>query len=95
MRGKPVRLATLMLLLVCGCATKLEPSSYRIELPTIGLPPKHHGCYAVTPGGLRKPAQCVTLLEDDWFAVVNELKAACLANGQEPEQCQAILPPEP
>jgi hypothetical protein len=43
--------------------------------------------------GHREAAHCVTLLEDDYFAIVHELKAACLANGQEPEQCQAILPP--
>lgn len=28
------------------------------------------------------------------FALMMELKAACLANGQDPEQCQAIMPPE-
>lgn len=77
-----------------GCATKAGPSSYWIEIPTMSLAPIFHKCWARDSRGMRQPTRCTTVLEDDWHALVAELKAACLANGQEPEQCQAIMPPE-
>src|SRR3990167_3887986 len=33
-------------------------------------------------------ATCVLVDRGDWQAVVRELKAACLANGQTPKECQ-------
>ena len=95
MRGNLGRLAILALLLVSGCATKPAASSYRIQIPTLALEPKLHACWARDGSGIRRRTDCATLLADDYFAIVHELKAACLANGQEPEQCQAIVPAEP
>lgn len=87
-------LAILTLLLVSGCATHPAPSNYQIQIPSLTLFPKWHTCWTHDrQTGHREAANCVTLLEDDYFAIVHELKAACLANSQEPEQCQAILPP--
>ena len=94
MPGKCVRLVIPLLLLVSGCATHPAPSSYQIQIPSLTLFPKSHACWMHDrQTGHREAANCVTLLEDDYFAIVQELKSACLANGQEPEQCQAILPP--
>ena len=33
--------------------------------------------------------RCMVLFKSDWERVVRELKAACLANGQTPNDCQA------
>jgi len=38
---------------------------------------------------------CVELAEDDYHALVIELKAACLALGQTPEECQTVKETEP
>lgn len=96
MRGNIRRrlLAIPLLLLVSACATNHAPSRYQITIPTLALSPESHTCWTHDrQTGHREAANCITLLADDYFAIVAELKAACLANGQEPEQCQAILPP--
>ena len=83
-------LVILLALLVSGCATGPQTSSYQITIPTLTLTPKSHICWTrdrVT--GQRDAVNCVTLLEEDYVAIVTELKAACLALGQDPEQCQA------
>jgi hypothetical protein len=90
MRGKLALLVIPLLLVSTGCTAAV--SSYRIEIPTLRLPPIFHSCWARDGQGKRVSAKCMTVLEDDWHAIAHELKAACLANGQEPEQCQAILP---
>jgi hypothetical protein len=91
MRGKRAPFVLLALLLLSACATKTGPSSYRITIPTLTIFPKSHTCWLHDrKTGQHEPANCVTLLEDDYFAIIAELKAACLAAGQEPEQCQTL-----
>lgn len=81
-----------MLLLVAsaaisGCAAGRLPWSYRVRIPELRAAPIEVNCLL---GG--QPAECVLVLKPDWEDVVLELKAACLAVGGTPKECQAELP---
>ena len=58
-------------------------------MPTLTISPNYRDCWAVQ-GGVMQPVPCVELAEDDYHALVIELKAACLAFGQSPAECQAV-----
>jgi len=64
-----------------GCAPTPLPSPYRVNLPTLNAAP------LVTPCRTDRPTQCVVLTQDDYLALVRELKAACLALGGTPDAC--------
>jgi len=39
-------------------------------------------------GQVVEPRECIALLKADYEKIVRELKAACLAFGQTPKECQ-------
>lgn len=67
-----------------GCALTLHPWSYRVQIPELRAAPVELGCRV---GGT--PDICLLVLREDWEALVRELKAACLALGGTPRECQA------
>ena len=86
-------LAIPLALLLCGCGTTGSGSSYRVTMPVLSLPPIHHSCWVTDRAtGRKEAAQCVTLIEADYLALVIELKAACLALSGTPDQCQTVMP---
>jgi len=68
-------------LVICGCTTAPGPSLYRVEIPELHAHPTDYQ----TAEGVW--VRCY--LRDDAVAIVTELKAACLALGGTPAQCQA------
>ena len=79
-RGLP---ALLTVALLSGCATVPMPS-YRVQIPVLTMRPLVGTCQLQSGGQTR----CLTLSEKDYRAIVVELKAACLANQQPPEECE-------
>jgi len=73
-------LVILWLLGSSGCATAPQPSPYRVEIPQLQARPADYQL------GEGEWYRCYR--RDDAQAIVIELKAACLANGQTPEECQ-------
>lgn len=86
MRGntRPGLLAILVLG-TFGCATAPPPSHYQVEIPLLQARPTDY------QAGEGIWYRCYR--REDAIAIVTEFKAACLALGGSPEQCQAILPP--
>ena|SRR3990167_10187992 len=80
-------LLAILLLVSSGCAQTPGGSSYRVTIPSLTISPSYHDCWVVR-GQARQAARCVELAEQDYHALVIELKAACLAFGQTPEECQ-------
>lgn len=74
------RLAILMLLMISGCATAPAPSPYRVTMPVLEARPSD---YQMAEGGWYR-----CFRREDAQAIVIELKAACLALGGSPEDCQ-------
>lgn len=82
--GKWILLAS-WLAVISGCTTAPEPSPYLVQIPILHEIPTdfqaeegiYYRCYR----------------RDDALAIVRELKAACLAGGQTPEECQAVVKP--
>lgn len=70
--------------LTFGCARVAGPSSYRVTMPVLQAKP---GAVACRHDGLIDT--CTVLLTRDYEALVRELKAACLALGGSPKDCQA------
>jgi hypothetical protein len=70
--------------LISGCATVPGKSKYTVSMPTLSAHPREVPCKlndeAIT---------CLVVVEEDWNAIVRELKAACIANGQTPKECFA------
>ena len=87
--GRWRRWLILVGLLLSGCATAPGASSYRVTIPSLTISPSYHECW-VLHGQAVQPMPCVELAEADYQALVIELKAACLALGQTPEECQAV-----
>ncbi len=81
--GKRVLLSLLTAALLSGCATAGTPS-YRVVVPILQSKPVEFTC-ATTRGG----ASCLIIRTSDYQNIVRELKAACLANKQTPQECQA------
>ena len=79
-RGRRMLLVGLIGGLLFGCAMAPSRSSYRVVVPELELVPMEIPC------GVHR---CMVLFKSDWERVVRELKAACLANGQTPQDCQA------
>ncbi|MGH2368517.1 MAG: hypothetical protein ACRDI2_09965 [Chloroflexota bacterium] len=73
-----------MAALTFGCATTPGGSSYRVTMPVLSAQPGEGTCR-------HRDAleSCTFLLTRDYQAIVRELKAACLALGGSPEECQA------
>lgn len=76
------RLAILMLLMISGCAPAPAPSPYRVAIPILEARPSD---YQMAEGIWYR---CYR--REDAQAIVIELKAACLALGGSPEECQAV-----
>ncbi|HEV8642265.1 MAG TPA: hypothetical protein VGV13_14300 [Methylomirabilota bacterium] len=68
-----------------GCATPAGLSSYRVTLPVLQATPRELTCHLE-----EAETTCVVMLRDDLRALVRELKAACLALGGSPGDCQAV-----
>lgn len=80
MSGRLMQLVALTGVLVLGCVKEQVPShSYRVKIPVLTASPNIINC---------KDGPCELWLSKDIQAIVRELKAACLAFGQTPEECQ-------
>lgn len=82
-RRTSTRRALLVLLtvgLLSGCAQAGPLSGYRVTIPELDCEPLYHEYRGL---------QLVTLCRNDYRRIVRELKAACLAEGQTPKECQA------
>lgn len=58
-------------------------------IPTLTISPRYHDC-GVVQGTIMTAVPCVEVAEEDYHALVIELKAACLALGGSPGECQAV-----
>ena len=76
-------LASLVAVVISGCSQVAVGSSYRVLIPLLQANPITVNCATGSFQG-----ECVLLLKSDYEAIVRELKAACLANGQTAEECQ-------
>lgn len=76
------RLGAILLLVSSGCATGPSPSPYRVTVPILAERPTD---YQMAEGIWYR---CYR--REDAIGIVVELKAACLAFGQSPEECQAV-----
>lgn len=85
LRSKRWRLAILMLLTISACAPAPHPSPYRVTMPVLEAQPSD---YQMADGIWYR---CYR--REDAQAIVIELKAACLALGQSPEECQTVKEP--
>jgi hypothetical protein len=75
----------LALMAAPGCAlNQAGESSYRVRIPTLQAPPIEQACDVE---GLGKTT-CTCLVTRDHQALVRKLKAACLALGGSPKDCQ-------
>lgn len=87
--GKRVLWASLLLGLICGCATSPSPFRYSVTIPMLEVTPKVAPCQLKDASGVIVASErCVTLVESDLIELIVELKAACLALGNTPTQCQ-------
>jgi hypothetical protein len=89
--GRLVLLLVLTVALALGCVQAQVASNYKVKIPVLNAATEPSECViAVNVDGIvmKKLGSCVTLLEDDWKAVVRELKSACLALGGTDEECQ-------
>ena len=64
--------------------------SYRVTVPILQAPPHESPCTLRTHDGTLAVIACVTVAKDDWEALVREVKAACLANGQPRADCLPV-----
>jgi len=85
-RSVPWLLIGLSLSLAPGCAllTSRKPL-YVVSVPTLQIAPMRDKCPWRDPNGVPDEwidADCVMLLGEDYDALVRELKAACIHNGQ-------------
>lgn len=81
--GRLALLISLMGALLSGCATRATALKYTIQIPLLGAAPDTVSCR-----DRRGITKCIVMREDDYRALVRELKAACLANGQSKAECQ-------
>ena len=79
-------LGAILLLAISGCGTAPGPSPYRVEIPILQQRPAE---YQTADGTWYRCYQ-----REDVQAIVIELKAACLALGQSPEECQTVQDPD-
>ena len=66
-----------------GCSLGAGRSPYQVVLPVLKAEPAPLACLVNAV-----PATCVILEQGDYRSLVRELKAACLALGGSPEDCQ-------
>lgn len=77
-----LRLGAILLLGISGCGTAPGLSPYRVEIPILQERPAE---YQMAEGVWYR---CYR--REDAQAIVIELKAACLALGGSPEECQTV-----
>lgn len=82
LHSRRTQLAILMLLTISGCGTAPGPSPYRVTMPVLEARPTD---YQMAEGIWYR---CYR--REDAQELVIELKAACLALGGSPEECQAV-----
>ena len=80
--GLRLRLGAILLLGISGCATAPSPSPYRVTVPILQERPTD---YQVAEGIWYR---CYR--REEAQGIVIELKAACLALGGSPEECQTV-----
>lgn len=83
MSGRLGWLALLVAAASSACATP-PTRLYRVTIPTLQAAPAEVMCRSKSMGN----TTCTLLLTTDYQALVRELKAACLANGQPATECQ-------
>ena len=83
--GRLLPLALLITGLVSGCSLARGNSSYQVQIPVPHALPKTVRCVTEKDQTER---DCVLILEEDFDAIVRELKSACLALRGTDEQCQ-------
>jgi len=81
--GRRALLLSLVAGLSFGCNQTLGPSPYQVQIPILRATPTEYDVGSVRYSCLRN---------DDLTALIRELKAACLALGQTPRDCQAENP---
>jgi len=77
--GRRLLLGILTAAAICGCSQTVAPSHYRVTLPLLHATPSEY----VVDGVAYRCYQ-----RDDALTIVRELKAACLALGGTPRDCQ-------
>lgn len=77
-----LKLGAILLLAISGCATAPGPSPYRVTVPILTERPTD---YQMAEGIWYR---CYR--REDAQALVIEVKGACLALGQTPEECQTV-----
>lgn len=77
-----LRLGAILLLAISGCATAPGPSPYRVVMPILQERPTD---YQMAEGIWYR---CYR--REDAIGLVVEVKAACLALGGSPEECQTV-----
>ena len=82
--GKRMLLVGLVAVLTYACSLVAAQSAYRVRIPLLQAAPAHVNCVTNEIRG-----ECTLLLRSDYEALVRELKAACLGNGQTVADCQA------
>ena len=78
----------LVVVLSWGCSLGAGLSSYQVKVPILTLEARTFQCREDRLGQVIEPRECVALLRSDYEKIVRELKAACLALGGSPEDCQ-------
>ena len=98
MRTKPWngswwRLAILVPLLTWSCSSPTRSLGYAVIVPTLMVYPRILECTTTdAKTGEKEDADCILVYGPDWYAIITELKAACLASGQSADACQAVMP---
>lgn len=72
------------LALTFGCSQAVGGSSYRVTIPILEVQPREVSCRINETADL-----CTVLLTRDLAKIARALKAACLALGGTPAECQA------
>lgn len=80
-----LRLGAILLLGISGCATAPSPSPYRVVMPILQERPTD---YQMAEGIWYR---CYR--REEALGIVVQLKAACLALGGSPEECQTVKEP--
>lgn len=86
--------ATSVLLLVAlslstGCTSMTKPPVYSPSIPSLKVAPVTGRCEIENPKTPGQPANlpCILMLEQEWLAVLTELRAMCLALGHDEKTC--------
>lgn len=86
MRPELSVIVLIVLASLTSCALSRAHPQYDVHLPILHAAPLYEPCLL---DGMAQSAECVTVLKEDWFAVVTELKAQCIALGHTLKECDA------